>query len=122
MGHSKATSCGGVNSSKEFVDLRHPKFQLSQEAFILLILRKLLVFETHLHKPQLSVATLRTLDLEKVKALCARCEVLIEASQADVEDYELYLNCQNEIVRRTSQRSPHVFLSKFFPHFISTDA
>ena len=80
------------------------------------------VYKASLHNSQSTTTNLTVVSLEKIEALSKRCEMLIETSRADVADYELYLYCQNELSRRKARRNPRVFLSKFFPHFISSES
>jgi hypothetical protein len=51
------------------------------------------------------LATMNEIDVTKlslsgVKLLKAHCEELIEACQADLAEYDLYIRCQTELVRR----------------------
>ena len=80
------------------------------------------MFKANLHESQSTMTNLTEISLEKIESLSKRCEMLIGTSKADVADYELYVCCQNELIRRKAQRGPHVFLSKFFPHFIGANS
>ena len=43
---------------------------------------------------------INTLSLQGVEQLTKHCEWLIETRQADLSEYELYIRCQGELVRR----------------------
>ena len=44
------------------------------------------------------------LSLSGVRLLVRNCEQLIESAQADLEEYDLYVRCQTELLRRGAAR------------------
>ena len=46
-----------------------------------------------------------TLSLQGVEQLTKHCEWLIEHSQADLAEYELYIRCQDELARRQREEN-----------------
>lgn len=59
------------------------------------------------------------LSLKGVEQLTQHCEHLIHSHKADLSDYELYIECQTELVRRSANAKKLPFAGSPIAQFVS---